>query len=79
MIVFVFVANKQSCKSSKFLDNVTLLSGQKVSFMRAKTTSNTLQCLQNELVRLIDRTCNFRMEAYTEPCKTSKMELFVNS
>ena len=32
----------------KFLDNVTSLSRHKVSFMRAKTTSNTLQCLQNE-------------------------------
>ena len=30
-----------------------------------------------ELVRLINRTCNFRTEAYTEPCGTSKMELFV--
>ena len=49
MIVFVFVANIQSYKSSRFLDNVKLVSGHKVSFMRAKTTSNTLQCLQNEL------------------------------
>ena len=32
----------------KFLDNVTSLSGHKVSFMLAKMTSNTLQCLQNE-------------------------------
>ena len=32
----------------KFLDNVTSLSRHKVSFMRAKMTSNTLQCLQNE-------------------------------
>ena len=31
----------------KFLDNVTSLSGYEVSFMCAKTTSNTLQCLQN--------------------------------
>ena len=40
MIVFGFVANIQSHKSSRFLDNVTLLSGHKVSFMRAKMTSN---------------------------------------
>ena len=40
MIVFGFVANIQSHKSSRFLDNVTLLSGHKISFMRAKTTSN---------------------------------------
>ena len=49
MIVFVFVANIQSHKSSRFLDNVTSLSGHKVFFMREKTTSDTLQCLQNEL------------------------------
>ena len=30
-----------------------------------------------ELVHLINRTCNFRTEVYTEPCETSKMELFV--
>ena len=29
-----------------------------------------------ELVRLINRTCNFRTETYIEPCETSKMELF---
>ena len=29
-----------------------------------------------ELVRLINRTCNFRTEAYTELCETSKMDLF---
>ena len=29
-----------------------------------------------ELVRLINRTFNFRKEVYTEPCETSKMELF---
>ena len=75
MIVFVFVANR-------FLDNITSLSGHKVSFMREKTTSNTLKCLQNELtinfelVSFINRTCNFRTEVYTEPCETSKMELF---
>ena len=45
---FVFAANIQLHKSSKFLDNVTSLSGHKVSLMHAKTTSNTLQCLQNE-------------------------------
>ena len=49
MIVFVFVANIQSHKRPRFSDNVTSLSGHKVSFMHAKTTSNTLQCLQNEL------------------------------
>ena len=49
MTDFVFVANIQSQKSSRFLDNVTSLSGHKVSFMHAKTTSNILQCLQNEL------------------------------
>ena len=48
MIVFVFLANPESQKSSRILDNVTSLSGHKVSFMRAKMTSNTLQCLQNE-------------------------------
>ena len=48
MLVSVFVKNIKSRKSSRFLDNVTSLSGHKVSFMRAKTTSNTLQCLQNE-------------------------------
>ena len=48
MIVFVFVANIQSHKSSRFLDDVTLMSGRKVSFMPEKT-SNTLQCLQNDL------------------------------
>ena len=30
-----------------------------------------------ELVRLINRTCNFKTEVYTEPCETSKMELSV--
>ena len=30
-----------------------------------------------ELVLLKNRTCNFRTEAYTEPCEISKMELFV--
>ena len=30
-----------------------------------------------ELVRLINRTCNFRTEVYTEPYETSKIELFV--
>ena len=49
MIVFVFVANIQSHKSSRFLDNITSLSGHKVAFMHAKSTSNTLQWLQNEL------------------------------
>ena len=29
-----------------------------------------------ELLHLINRTCNFRAEAYTEPCQTSKMDLF---
>ena len=47
--MIVFVANVKLHKSSRFLDNVTSLSGDKVSFMREKTTSNTLQCLQNEL------------------------------
>ena len=46
---FVFVANIKLHKSSRFLDNVTSLSRHKVSLIRAKTTSNTLQCLQNEL------------------------------
>ena len=41
MIVFVFVANIKSQKSSRFLDNVTLLSRDKVSFMCEKATSNT--------------------------------------
>ena len=36
MIVFVFVANIKSHKSSRFLDNVILLSGDKVSFMGEK-------------------------------------------
>ena len=36
MIVFVFVANIQSHKRSRFLDNVTLLSGHEVSFMHKK-------------------------------------------
>ena len=45
MIVIVFAANIQSHKSY----NVTLLSGHKVSFMCTKTTSNTLQWLQNKL------------------------------
>ena len=49
MIDFVSAANIQSHKSSRFVDNATSLSVNKVSFMRAKTTSNTLQCLQNEL------------------------------
>ena len=49
MIACVFVANIKSHKSSRFLDNVTSLSGDKVSFMHQKMTSNTLQCLQNEL------------------------------
>ena len=35
--------------TSSMLNNVTSLSGDKVSFMRAKTTSYILQCLQNEL------------------------------
>ena len=48
MIVFVFVANIQSHKSSRFLDVISI-SRDKVSFMRAKMPSNTLQCLQNEL------------------------------
>ena len=43
------LANIQSHKSSRFLDNVTSLCRHKVSIMRAKTTSNTLQCLQNKL------------------------------
>ena len=30
-----------------------------------------------ELVRLINRTYNFRTEVYTEPYETSKTELFV--
>ena len=30
-----------------------------------------------ELVHLINRTCNFRTEAFTEPYETSKMELFM--
>ena len=29
-----------------------------------------------ELIRLINRTCNFRTEVYTEPYETFKMELF---
>ena len=29
-----------------------------------------------DLVRLINRTCNFRAEAYTEPYEKSEMELF---
>ena len=49
MIDFVFVANIKSLKSSRFLDYVTSLSRHKVSFMHAKMTSNTPQCLQNEL------------------------------
>ena len=44
--------------------------------MPEKTTSNELT-INFELVRLINRTFNFRTEAYTEPCETSKMELFV--
>ena len=40
MIVVGFVAKIQSHKSSRFLDKVTSLSGHKVSFMCAKTTSN---------------------------------------
>ena len=32
----------------EFLDNVTSLSGHKVSLIRAKMTSNSLQCLRNE-------------------------------
>ena len=82
MIVFVFVANIKSHKSSRFLDNVILLSGDKVSFMRVKNDIKYIAMpskwvtINFELVRLINRTCNFRTEAYTEPCETSKMELF---
>ena len=54
MIVFVFVANIQSDKSSRFLDNIALLNRHKVSFTHAKTTSNTLQCLQNELQQTLN-------------------------
>ena len=81
MIVFVFVANIQSHKSSRFLDNVTSLSGHssiyackndiKYIAMPAKRVT-----INFELVRLINRTCNLRTEAYTEPCETSEMELF---
>ena len=45
---FCICSKIESQRSSRFL-NVTLLSGHKVSFMHEKTTSNTLQCLQNEL------------------------------
>ena len=30
-----------------------------------------------ELKRLINRTCNFRTEAYTKPCETSRCSFFV--
>ena len=40
--------------TSSMLNNVTSLSGDKVSFMRAKTTSNILQCLQNELQQTLN-------------------------
>ena len=40
-------------------------------------SSNKLDFLRyNELVCLINRTCNFRTEVHTEPCEKSKMELF---
>ena len=52
MIDFVFVANIKWHKSSRFLDNVTLLSGDKVSFVHEKATSNTLQYLQNSYNKL---------------------------
>ena len=42
MIAFGFIANIQSYKSSRILDNVTSLIGHKVSFMHAKTTPNKL-------------------------------------
>ena len=46
---FCICSKHKIAQKLKYLDNVTLLSGHKVSFMHAKTTSNTLQCLQNEL------------------------------
>ena len=46
---FCICSKIQPQKSSRFLDNITLLSRHKVSFMHEKTTSNTLECLQNEL------------------------------
>ena len=63
MIVFGFVANIQSHKSSRILNNVTSLS--EVSFMRSKMTSNIAMpskwvTISFELVGLINRTCNFR-------------------
>ena len=82
MIACAFVANIKSHKSSRFLDNVTSLSGDKVSFMHQKNDIKYIAMpskwatINFELVCLINRTCNFRTEAYTEPCETSKMELF---
>ena len=80
MIVLGFVANIQLHKSSRFLDNITSLSGHKVSIICAKMTSNIAMPskwvkINFEFVHLIIEPVNSE-EACTVHCETSKMELF---